>query len=153
MCDKINQGPIISFSGRPWPKGMPMWQFQQNPHHWGQISDQYFGKDFGGIKDSKQKRVYWYVFSHFFRHTPNFWGIKPLYCHFWKFFSLELMKDINRNLFMPLSTNSNAFQSPKKLVSKFDDFDCLQLYPAKMMTVKPIYAHHLMEPEGLCLYV
>ena len=37
------------------------------------------------------------------------------------------MKDIDSNPFMPLSTSSNAFQSPKKLVSKFDDFDCLQL--------------------------
>ena len=101
-----------------------------NSHHWGQISDQYFGKYFGGIKDSKQKGVDWYVFcifSYFFRHAPNFWGIKPLYRHFWKFCLLELMKDINRNSFMPLSTNSDAFRSSKKSVSKFDDFDCPQL--------------------------
>ena len=29
---------------------------------------------------------------------------------------------------MPLSTNSDAFRSPKESVSKFDDFDCLHLY-------------------------
>ena len=29
---------------------------------------------------------------------------------------------------MPLSTNSDAFRSPKKSVCKFDDFDCPQLY-------------------------
>ena len=94
------------------------------------IGDQYFGKDFGGIEDSKQKGVDWYVFcifSYFFMHTPIFWGIKPLYHHFWKFCSLEFMKDINRNLFMPISTNSDAFRSPKKSVCKFDDFDCPQL--------------------------
>ena len=38
------------------------------------------------------------------------------------------MKDINRNSFMPLSTNSDAFWSPKKSVCKFDDFDCPELY-------------------------
>ena len=64
----------------------------------------------------------------FFQAAPNFSGIKPLYHHFWKFCLLELMNDINRNLFMPLSSNSDAFRSPKKSVSKFDDFDCPQLY-------------------------
>ena len=68
------------------------------------------------------------IFSYFFMHAPNFWGIKPLNRHFWKFCLLELMKDINRNSFMPLYTNSDAFQSPKKSVCKFDDFDCPQLY-------------------------
>ena len=29
---------------------------------------------------------------------------------------------------MPLSTNSDAFRSPKNSVCKFDDFDCPQLY-------------------------
>jgi len=38
------------------------------------------------------------------------------------------MKGINRNPFMPLSTNSDAFRSPKKSVSKFDGFVCPQLY-------------------------
>jgi hypothetical protein len=59
---------------------------------------------------------------------PNYWGIKPLNHHFWEFCFLELMEDINGNLFMPLSTNSDTFQSLKKLVSKFDDFVCPQLY-------------------------
>jgi len=62
---------------------------------------------------------------------PNFWGIKPLNHHFWKFCCLELMKEINSNPFMPLSTNSDAFWSPKKSVSKFDGFVCLQLYNEK----------------------
>ena len=89
-----------------------------------------FRKDFGGIEERKQKGVDWYIFhisSYFFRHWPNFWGIKHLYRHFWKFCSLELIKEINRNSFIPLSTNSDAFLSPKKSVSKFDDFVCPQL--------------------------
>ena len=68
-------------------------------------------------------------------HAPNFWGIKPLYRHFWKFCSLELMKDINRNSFMPLSTDFNAFRSPKKSVCKFDDFDCPQLYTSSLAVI------------------
>ena len=34
---------------------------------------------------------------------------------------------------MPLSTNFDAFQSPKKSICKFDDFDCPQLYRTTMM--------------------
>jgi len=60
--------------------------------------------------------------------VPNFWGIKPLKHHFWKFCWLELMKEINSNPFTPLSTNSDAFQSLKKSVSKFGGFVCPQLY-------------------------
>ena len=69
---------------------------QSSMHHGGQEEDYIFC-----------------IFSYFFMHAPNFWGIKPLNHHFWKFCSLELMKDINRNSFMPLSTNSDAFRSPK----------------------------------------
>ena len=78
MCDKMNQGPIISFLGNlDLERVCPHDSFSKIPT----IGDQYFGEDFGGIEDSKQKGVDWYVFrifSYFFKHTPNFWGIKPL---------------------------------------------------------------------------
>jgi len=87
---------------------------------------------FDGIRYKKQKGANWYIsriFSYFFRHVPNFCGIKPLNHCFWEFCPLEFIEEINSNSFMLFSTNSDAFQSLKKLVSKFDDFDCQQLYP------------------------
>ena len=93
------------------------------------------------LKIANQKEsigMFFVFFSYFFMHAPNFWGIKPLYRHFWKFCSLELMKDINRNSFMPLCTNSDAFQSPKKSVCKFDNFDCPQLYKALIQMLRTI---------------
>ena len=84
-----------------------------------------------GIEERKQKGVeigiFFIFLAIFFRHCPIFLAIKHLYCCFWKFCSLELIKEVNRNSFIPLSTNSDAFRNPKKLVSKFDDFVCPQL--------------------------
>ena len=100
------------------------------------------------FKGRNQKGVDWYIFhifSYFFRCWPNFPGIKHLYHHFWKFCLLELIKEINRNSSISLSTNSDAFWSLKKLVSKFDDFVCLQLYKNWVVNTYKLLEHHVNE--------
>jgi len=58
----------------------------------------------------------------------KFLGYKTLKSSFLEILLVRIDEaKINSNPFMPLSTNSDAFQSPKKLVSKFDGFVCPQL--------------------------
>ena len=54
----------------------------------------------------------YFAFLAIFSGTGQIFGV-CLYLHFWEFCLLELIKEIKRNSFMPLSTHSNAFQIPK----------------------------------------
>ena len=156
MCEKMNQGPIISFfqetlTWKGYDHMTVSAKFPLSETNFWSI----FRKDFGGIKERKQKGVNWYIFHifrYFFRCWQYFWGIKHLHCHFWKFCSLELIKEINRNSFMPLSTNSDAFQSPKKLVSKLlvEVSNCSRMWAVRlqrrMMISSPSLLMAIQEP-------
>ena len=79
ICGKRNQGPILSFSGRPWlEKGLPTWQFWQNSHCRREISDEYFGKILMGSNRVNKKETIgiFFIFLAIFSGSGQNFGVK-----------------------------------------------------------------------------